>query len=147
MAHKVKSAKDIIPEVKLQTLKTKHYTNFDNLRNALFDERKRENGQNEQIMQKTQALAAIRYCLRHAHTHPTSPQIQNTICGWSIFYPDGETASRELTNEQNKYEKEIEILRTQMKLSNERQIEIENALRNYPRWEQRTRDSNWKGLG
>ena len=147
MSHKVKKSDPPIPEARLQVLKTKHYTNFDNLRNALFEERKRENGQNEQIMQKEQLLAATRYCLRHAHSNPAQPAIQSTICGWNIFHPTGKEASKALTEEQNKYEKELEILRTQMRLSAERQMEIEHAIRKYPTWEKRVQNGDWKGLG
>lgn len=144
MSHKVKAPP--ITEAVLQERKTYHYKNRDNLRQALLDERKNENAQNKQIVEKQRILAAIRYCLTHANVHNDKPMIQTTICGWLLFYPDGNTASKELFKEQASNEKEIEILKTQMKMCRERQSEIENALTAYPTWNKRVETNNWEGI-
>jgi hypothetical protein len=133
LAHKIK-AKLTFPQQ--QENKTKHYQITQNTIDQLKEERKKENAINEQLKTLETHLRSIRETINYVKTHPNGQISRRQLHGYNIFYPCNEALEPLRTDEQHIL-RDIEALRTQLKVAVERQMEIEKALRNYPTFKER----------
>jgi len=137
MAHK-RQPVPIWNKYMLQQKKTEHYLNLENLNKELFGERTKENGLFTQMEEKESILQVIREVIEFNNKHPEAvPFRVFPKGGWAFSYhASKKEAMEKLSADQSMFERDFEAVKTQYKLCVERQLELENKIRNYPTWQQ-----------
>lgn len=122
-----------------QKQKTNHYTGLDSLLKELLGERTKENGLFKQIDENESILQVVREIIEFNNKNPEAvPFRMFPRGGWAFSYHGNKKeAVDKLYADQQRIERDITALKTQIKLCVEHQHEIENRMHNYPTWRQK----------
>ena len=133
MAHKVQPNQPRLTDKQLQDRKTQHYIYRQQLVDSLKMERNKENALNEQLAQINYALVQVREVIKFSNKHPKGVAFRTFPAGWAWSYGENKKdAMDQLFTDQKKFERDIEALKTQLKLCIEKQLEIESRLKDMP---------------
>jgi len=117
-----------------QDEKTKHYQQIETLLKELFGERTKENGFFKQIIELEQHLNTTRRGITDINRNPSRP-VSMIIPNTNVFLSyTSEEAVGMLSKDQSNLIRDVEIVRTQLKLCCEHQLELEKKIRASPIW-------------